>query len=104
MALLYMFKGVNETVDGVFKLSKQTSGSYVVVLKSDYELITENRNKSKQNQYEPSSVTSLSHSLKHNKKPVPNVYFVGTKTTCVGNLHKDLNIDDGLNRQVYCWW
>ncbi|PIM95427.1 Methionine synthase [Candidatus Hodgkinia cicadicola] len=89
-------RDVNEVVDVMVRLFEPTSGSYIKTLKSNYELIIENHNKSKLKQCEPSSETSLSHLLKHNKKLITDVNFVGTEISCIESF-KHLNVNNELN-------
>ncbi|PIM96931.1 Methionine synthase [Candidatus Hodgkinia cicadicola] len=89
-------KDASKAVDVLSKLLKESRSSYIKMLKSDYDLITDIYNRSKSQRCRISFETASNRSFKFNKRVVPNVNFIGTKTSCVGNL-KGLWIKHGFN-------
>ncbi len=79
-------KDASKAVDVLSKLLKESRSSYIKMLKSDYDLITDIYNRSKSQRCRISFETASNRSFKFNKRVVPNVNFIGTKTSCVGNL------------------
>ncbi|PIM95482.1 Methionine synthase [Candidatus Hodgkinia cicadicola] len=90
-------KDVSRTVDVLAKLFSGSKDVYIKTLKSDYELITRAYNRSESKYCGISFETSVTRSLKLNKRLIPNINFVGKKTSCVSNL-KGLCITHGFNR------
>ncbi|KON71491.1 B12-dependent methionine synthase [Candidatus Hodgkinia cicadicola] len=89
-------KDASKAVDVLAKLFKETRTSYIKMLRLDYELITGIYNRSKSQRCRISFEASLNRSFKLDKRVTPNVNFIGTKTSFVGNI-KSLYIKHGLN-------
>ena len=91
-------KDANEAIKVVFKLFDETSGIYIKTLKLNYELTTKTYNESKQKQHSIPFKVLLNHSLNYNRRVVPNISFIGTKASFVGNL-KGINISNEINEK-----